>query len=111
MKKPLLLLALNALGLHGAQAQTPVRSLLADFGPNDAPNGNITPSPGLVSIAGPAAREGTPVAVFDVLGRAVLATRLRGGQLDLRAVAPGVYSLVLDTPDGLVHKRLVRQQE
>lgn len=69
------------------------------------------PSPGVVSLAGPVALEGTPVAVFDVLGTVVLTTRLRGSQLDLRALAPGVYSLVLDTRDGPVHKRLVRQEE
>ncbi|WP_460503267.1 T9SS type A sorting domain-containing protein [Hymenobacter agri] len=48
--------------------------------------------------------------MFDVLGKAVLSTRLRGSQLDLRALAPGVYSVVLDTRDGQVHKRLVRQE-
>jgi lysophospholipase L1-like esterase len=44
MRKPLLLLALAALSLGPARAQA-VRSLLADFGPNDVTNGNITPSP------------------------------------------------------------------
>ncbi|MCI1186995.1 GDSL-type esterase/lipase family protein [Hymenobacter sp. DH14] len=68
------------------------------------------PTAGLVSLAGPVALEGTPVTVFDVLGKAVLTTRLRGSQLDLRALAPGVYSVVLDTRDGQVHKRLVRQE-
>ncbi|WP_460503150.1 SGNH/GDSL hydrolase family protein, partial [Hymenobacter agri] len=47
MKKPLILLALSALALGPAQAQTtvPVRSVYADFGPNDGTNGNSTPSP------------------------------------------------------------------
>ena len=44
MRKTLLLLALSAVGLSEGRAQT-VRSILADFGPNDGTNGNITPSP------------------------------------------------------------------
>ncbi|GAB3823180.1 SGNH/GDSL hydrolase family protein [Hymenobacter jeollabukensis] len=44
MRKPLLLLALGALTWGSARAQA-VRSVLADFGPNDVTNGNITPSP------------------------------------------------------------------
>lgn len=44
MRKPLLLLALSALSMGAARAQA-VRSVLADFGPNDVTNGNITPSP------------------------------------------------------------------
>jgi lysophospholipase L1-like esterase len=44
MRKQLTLLALSCLALGTAQAQT-VRSMLADFGPNDVTNGNITPSP------------------------------------------------------------------
>jgi hypothetical protein len=68
------------------------------------------PTTGFISLAGPVALDGTPVTVFDVLGKAVLTTRLRGSQLDLRALAPGVYTLVLDTRSGLVHKRLVRQE-
>lgn len=44
MKKTLLLLALSALSLSEARAQA-VRSILADFGPNDGTNGNTTPSP------------------------------------------------------------------
>ncbi|MCR5886344.1 GDSL-type esterase/lipase family protein [Hymenobacter sp. J193] len=44
MKKTVLLLALSALGLSEARPQT-VRSILADFGPNDRNNGNITSSP------------------------------------------------------------------
>ncbi|RZL05056.1 MAG: hypothetical protein EOO62_19965, partial [Hymenobacter sp.] len=48
MRRKILLLALAALGLHQAHAQTTtpaVRSLLIDFGVNDGTNGNITPSP------------------------------------------------------------------
>jgi lysophospholipase L1-like esterase len=46
MRRKILLLALAALGLHQAHAQTPaVRSMLIDFGVNDGTNGNITPSP------------------------------------------------------------------
>lgn len=44
MRKPLLLLALSTLSWGAARAQA-VRSVLADFGPNDVTNGNITPSP------------------------------------------------------------------
>jgi lysophospholipase L1-like esterase len=44
MRKQLLLLALSGLALGSARGQA-VRSLLADFGPNDVTNGNITPSP------------------------------------------------------------------
>ncbi|MFD2720407.1 GDSL-type esterase/lipase family protein [Hymenobacter monticola] len=69
------------------------------------------PTAGLITIAGPAALEGRPAVVYDVLGKAVLTARLRGGQLNLAALAPGVYSLVLDTREGLVHKRIVRAQE
>ena len=43
MKKPLFL-AISLLLLGPTRAQT-VRSILADFGPNDGANGNITPSP------------------------------------------------------------------
>lgn len=46
MRKPLLLLALSVLAWGAARAQT-VRSVLADFGPNDVTNGNSTPSPDL----------------------------------------------------------------
>lgn len=46
MWKKTLLLALTALGLRHAHAQTtPVRSLLVDFGTNDGTNGNPTASP------------------------------------------------------------------
>lgn len=46
MRRKILLLALAALGLRHAHAQTtPVRSMLVDFGVNDVTNGNITPSP------------------------------------------------------------------
>ncbi|MGI4742722.1 MAG: GDSL-type esterase/lipase family protein [Janthinobacterium lividum] len=44
MRKHLLVLALAGLALGPAHAQT-VRSVYADFGPNDVTNGNITPSP------------------------------------------------------------------
>ncbi|RZJ57594.1 MAG: hypothetical protein EOO55_03055, partial [Hymenobacter sp.] len=44
MRKQVLLLALGSLLLGQARAQT-VRSVYADFGPNDVTNGNITPSP------------------------------------------------------------------
>ncbi|RZK15867.1 MAG: hypothetical protein EOO56_21865, partial [Hymenobacter sp.] len=44
MRKHLLVLALAGLALGPARAQT-VRSVYADFGPNDVTNGNITPSP------------------------------------------------------------------
>jgi hypothetical protein len=68
------------------------------------------PTAGLITIAGPVALEGSPAVVYDVLGKAVLTARLRGGQLNLSALAPGVYSLVLDTSEGLVHRRIVRQR-
>ncbi|MGI4866533.1 MAG: GDSL-type esterase/lipase family protein [Janthinobacterium lividum] len=46
MRRKFLLLALAALGLTQAHAQTSaVRSMLIDFGVNDVTNGNITPSP------------------------------------------------------------------
>ncbi|RYY12019.1 MAG: hypothetical protein EOO36_18140, partial [Cytophagaceae bacterium] len=46
MQRKFLLLALAALGLSRAHAQTaPVRSMLVDFGVNDGTNGNSTPSP------------------------------------------------------------------
>jgi lysophospholipase L1-like esterase len=69
------------------------------------------PTAGVVTISGPVALEGTPVMVYDVLGKAVLTTKLLRGQLDLSSLAPGVYSLVLDTREGLIHKRLVREQK
>ncbi|MBH8567333.1 T9SS type A sorting domain-containing protein [Microvirga sp. STS02] len=69
------------------------------------------PTAGLVTIAGPVALEGTPAVVYDALGKAVLTTRLTSGRLNLSALAPGVYSLVLNTREGLVHKRVVREQE
>ncbi|MDB5236229.1 MAG: hypothetical protein JWR44_3222 [Hymenobacter sp.] len=69
------------------------------------------PTTGLVVLTGPGMLDGTPVAAYDVLGKEVLRTRLVGGQFRLDALAPGVYSLVLSTREGLVHKRIVRQQE
>jgi hypothetical protein len=69
------------------------------------------PTTGFVTISGPVALEGSPAVVSDVLGKTVLRTRLASGQLNLSTLAPGVYSLVLDTREGLVHKRIVRQEE
>lgn len=45
MKKQVTLLLASCLLAGVAQAQVTVRSVLADFGPNDVTNGNITPSP------------------------------------------------------------------
>ena len=66
------------------------------------------PSAGAVTVLGlrePAA----PVVVYDVLGQAVLRTRLGQGQLDLTELRPGVYSVVISSQDGQIHKRVVRQ--
>jgi lysophospholipase L1-like esterase len=67
------------------------------------------PTAGSLTILGPGGLEGTSVTVADMLGRIVLATRLKGGKLDLAALAPGVYSLTMKIGGETLHKRIVRQ--
>jgi lysophospholipase L1-like esterase len=69
------------------------------------------PTAGFVTITSPIALENSPVVLYNVLGKAVLTTRLTGKQLNLTALVPGVYSVVFNTREGLIHKRLVRQEE
>ena len=116
MKKPLIVLALSALALNSAQAQTtvPVRSLLADFGPNDATNGNITPSPDVNGNYWNNILNNTGVAdTFRLVDKANAATGIRlkvgpnfltngiatGGLLAPSAALLGQYAIATATQD------------
>ncbi|TVT41919.1 DUF4394 domain-containing protein [Hymenobacter setariae] len=73
------------------------------------------PATGSVSISLPASLAGQPIAtsLLNSLGQTVRRTVLPAGSaadarsLSLSGVAPGVYSLRLETADGIVSKRLV----
>jgi lysophospholipase L1-like esterase len=66
------------------------------------------PTTGMVAVQGPLGLEGAPVEVRDLLGRAVLRTHLRQGQLDLSALPAGVYMLTLKADGETLHRRVER---
>ncbi|MBC6611619.1 T9SS type A sorting domain-containing protein [Hymenobacter sp. BT507] len=67
------------------------------------------PTTGELRLLAPWNLEGTEVRLYDTMGRLVLRTKAVGGKLNIGALKSGVYSLVFETTDGLVHKRIVRQ--
>jgi len=67
------------------------------------------PTTGELRLLAPWNLEGTEVKLYDTMGRLVLRTKVAGGKLNIETLKSGVYSLVFETADGLVHKRIVRQ--
>jgi lysophospholipase L1-like esterase len=69
------------------------------------------PSPGLVQVRTSSSLEGVVMQLFNGLGQLVLTTAARQGQLDLRALPAGVYTLQFQLAGETIRKRLVRQAE
>jgi lysophospholipase L1-like esterase len=69
------------------------------------------PSTGLVQVLAPRSLDGTVVQCYDLLGRAVLATSVRHGRLDVSALPSGVYTLQFELNGETVRKRLVRRAD
>ena len=74
---------------------------------------NLYPNPSTGEVTLQAARslEGTPVQLYDALGRAVLTATIRQSRLNVGALAPGLYSLQFELEGETVRKRLVRQAD
>ena len=74
---------------------------------------NLYPNPttGQLRLLAPWNLEGTEMKLYDTAGRMVLTTKLVGGVLHLGTLKDGIYSLVFETPEGLVHQRVIRQNQ
>ncbi|OWP61894.1 hypothetical protein CDA63_17035 [Hymenobacter amundsenii] len=67
------------------------------------------PTTGQVRLLAPWNLEGTEMRLYDLAGRLVLTTRLTGGVLDLQPLRAGTYSLIFETAEGMIHQRVIRQ--